>query len=216
MSPRPRRSSGWSAAQLASIPSSRSRSRHAVAVACSSKVLTVAQPSRRGSPTDTGGSFVRRALRKRGRGILQSYELGGELTVGIRSDPGMRRRNLPIRREGNRPQPTDPGECWCEQALTRGASVRLAPRLPIAGAQDRASRIDASSCGRPRSGELAEHSGTWPQAAQRRLRAKYRHRPQRARTFVCALVRPTLLATARLPVSETAWPPGSAQSCYIA
>jgi hypothetical protein len=73
MSPRPNRSSGWSATQEASRPISRSLSRHATAVVCSSNVLTVSQPSRRGSPIDTSGSFVLASFRKRGRGTTQAY-----------------------------------------------------------------------------------------------------------------------------------------------
>ena len=56
----------------ASTTSSRSRSRHGRAVACSSNVLTVSQPSRRGSPMETGGSFVPPDLRKPRQGILEA------------------------------------------------------------------------------------------------------------------------------------------------
>jgi hypothetical protein len=87
MSPRPKRSRGWSATHEASTPSSRSRSRHARAVACSSNVLTVSHPSRRGSPMETGGSVDLADLRKRGQGTPEAYG-SGRADGGGRPDRG--------------------------------------------------------------------------------------------------------------------------------
>jgi hypothetical protein len=63
-------------------------SRQATAVFCSSKALTVSQPSRRGSPTETASSLATRPLRKRGLGTHQAYAVSTSQTdAHVREPP---------------------------------------------------------------------------------------------------------------------------------
>src|SRR6185437_7723375 len=87
------------------MPNVRSWSRHATAVASSSNVPTVSQPSKRGSPTATAGSLAAPPLaRKRGIGTSVQPRRSGALVR-------RRRRRVPAGRGEQR-----------QQRLARGAA----------------------------------------------------------------------------------------------